>query len=95
MLADNGEHIFNIVAGIDDYGFVGGVIADDRAVTLQWADGNNLVDHSIILAQAAAIHHRSITRNFYLFALYVLAPPCLPLPLAPRISGIIGLDNAE
>jgi hypothetical protein len=69
LLADNGENIFNIVAGIDDDGFAGGLIADDRTVTLQWANGKNFVDHYVILAQAAAIHHRSITPNFYLFIL--------------------------
>src|SRR5258708_10544525 len=57
VLADDGENILNIVARIDDHGFVRGLVADDRAVTLQRADGKDLVDHSLIFARAEAIHH--------------------------------------
>ena len=57
VLADDGENIFNIVARIDHHGFVRGLIADDGAVTLQRADGKDLVDHNLIFAQAGTIHH--------------------------------------
>ena len=57
VLADDGENVLNIVARIDDHGFVRGLVADDRAVTLQRADRQDLVDHSLIFAQAEAIHH--------------------------------------
>ena len=57
VLADDGENVFNVVARIDDHGFVRGLVADDRAVTLQRADGKDLVNHSLIFAQAEAIHH--------------------------------------
>jgi hypothetical protein len=45
VLADDGENVFNVVARIDDHGLVRGLIADDRAVTLQRAYGKDLVDH--------------------------------------------------
>jgi hypothetical protein len=57
VLTDDGENVFNVVARIDDHGFVRGLIADDRAVTLQRAGGKDLVDHNLIFAQAGTIHH--------------------------------------
>ena len=47
MLADDGENVFNVVARIDDHGFMRGLIADDRAVALQRADGKDLMYHSV------------------------------------------------
>jgi len=57
VLADDGKNVFNVIARIDDHGFARGLVADDRAVTLQRADGQDLVDHSLIFAQAETIHH--------------------------------------
>jgi len=57
VLMDDGENILNIVARIDDHGFVCGLIADNRAVTLQRAHGKDFMNHSLIFAQAEAIHH--------------------------------------
>jgi uncharacterized membrane protein len=39
------EDAVDFVAGIDDHGLAGGFVAEDRAVTLQHADGQDLVDH--------------------------------------------------
>jgi hypothetical protein len=47
VLAHDGQNVFNVVAGIDDHGFVRGFIADDRAVTLQRTYGKNFVDHAL------------------------------------------------
>jgi hypothetical protein len=65
VLADDGENILNIVAWIDDHGFVRDLVADDGAVTLQRADGKDLMDHELIFAQAKTIHHlsRVVTRG--------------------------------
>src|SRR5438270_9034950 len=57
VLADDGENVFNVVTRIDNHGFVRGLIADDGAVTLQRADGQDLVDHWLIFAQAETIRH--------------------------------------
>jgi hypothetical protein len=50
MLADQGEDVIDIIARIDDHGFVSFLVADDRAVALQRADGEDLVDHGDIVA---------------------------------------------
>jgi hypothetical protein len=47
VLADYAEHIFDFVAGVDDHGFVSGFVADDGAVALQEADGEDFVDHGL------------------------------------------------
>jgi hypothetical protein len=38
----------DLVAGIDDYGFTARFIAEDRAVTLQHADRENFMDHTVL-----------------------------------------------
>lgn len=55
MLAQEAENILNVVAGIDDHGFPSGLVADDGAVTLQRADGNDFVDHGNIVASERGI----------------------------------------
>ena len=45
VLAHDGENARDIVARINHHGLAGALIADDRAVALQRADGNDLVDH--------------------------------------------------
>jgi hypothetical protein len=45
VLVDKGEDLVDVVAGVDDHGFVGGFVADDGAVALQRADGEDFVDH--------------------------------------------------
>src|ERR1035438_5811903 len=52
-LADECKNILNIVAEIDDHGPGGGLVADDRAVALQRADGEDFVDHGDIVASRA------------------------------------------
>ena len=42
---EEGEDARNLVAGIDDDGLAGGLVAEDGAVALQRADGEDLVDH--------------------------------------------------
>jgi len=51
VLADEREQIFDVVAGIDDHGFARRLVADDGAVALQRADGENFVDHGSIVAR--------------------------------------------
>ncbi len=50
VFADQGEDVFDFVAGVDDHGFVRGFVADDGAVALQRADGEDFVDHGDIVA---------------------------------------------
>src|SRR3979490_1765666 len=45
VLFDQGEDVFNVVAGIDDHGLARGFVADDGAVALQAANGDGFVDH--------------------------------------------------
>src|SRR5208282_1510023 len=49
VLTDDGKNVFNVVARVNDHGFVRGLIADDRAVTLQRAYGKDFVDHQSIV----------------------------------------------
>ena len=51
MLADQGEDVIDIIARIDDHSFVSDLVADDRAVALQRADGEDFVDHAFIVAR--------------------------------------------
>jgi hypothetical protein len=45
MLVYQREHALDFVARIDDHGFMGDLVSDNGAVTLQRADRKNLVDH--------------------------------------------------
>src|SRR5271169_3855372 len=45
----NGQHLFDVVSGIDNHGFARIFIAYDGAVALQWANGNDLVNHGLNL----------------------------------------------
>jgi hypothetical protein len=49
VLADEGENILNVVAGVDHHGFVSSLVANNGAVALQRADGENFVDHGLIV----------------------------------------------
>jgi len=60
VLADDGENVLNIVARINDHGFVRGLVADDGAVTLQRADGKDLVNHAL---QFSLSERKSATEN--------------------------------
>ena len=51
VFADQGQDVIDVVAGVDDHGFVGGLVADDRAVALQRADGEDFVDHAFIVVR--------------------------------------------
>src|SRR6202158_2406838 len=64
VLADDGDNVFNVIARIDDHGFARGLVADDRAVTLQRADGKDLVDHNLIFAQVETIH-RCVSQTIF------------------------------
>ena len=48
MFADEREHVVDVVAGIDDHRFARGFVADDRAVALQRAYGEDFVDHRFV-----------------------------------------------
>src|SRR5260370_2352241 len=66
VLADDGENILNIVARIDDHGFARGLIADDGAVTLQRANGKDLVDHRAIVERGGQkAEGRLVAEHFY------------------------------
>ncbi len=43
---ENFENARDFVAGVDDHGFAGLLVAEDRAVALQRADGQNFVNHA-------------------------------------------------
>lgn len=45
VFADDGEYVVDVVAGVDDHRFTRSLVANNRAVALQRADGKNLVDH--------------------------------------------------
>jgi hypothetical protein len=49
VLADHREDVINIISRVDDHGFAGGLVADDGAVALQRADGEDFVDHGFIV----------------------------------------------
>src|SRR6266536_2472184 len=52
VFADERENFLNVVARVDDQGFASGFVANDGAVALQRADGENFVDHGFIVATA-------------------------------------------
>jgi len=65
VLREQGEDAGDVVAGIDDDGLAGGFITEDGAVAVEGANGEDLVDHGIILdrpqtqdAQALGPAHR-------------------------------------
>ena len=45
VFGEEGQDAGDVVAGIDDDGFVGGLVAEDGAVALEGADGEDFVDH--------------------------------------------------
>ena len=87
VLADDGENVFNVVTRIDNHGFVRGLIADDGAVTLQRADGQDLVDHWLIFAQAETIRHFASQSNMEVGS----APPKWGKAPSPHKLGKPGL----
>jgi hypothetical protein len=62
VFAKQGLDVFDIIAGVDDHGFVSGLVADDGAVALQRADGEDFVDHSTIVTSCAQ-HNASTTKD--------------------------------
>ena len=58
---DDRNDVFDVIAGIDDHGFVSGLVSDDGAVTLQRTDRDDLVNHLAIFAQASGFHHTDET----------------------------------
>jgi hypothetical protein len=50
MLAEKREDVIDIVAGVNDHRFARGLVADDRAIALQWSNGKDLVNHASIVA---------------------------------------------
>src|SRR3989442_12729514 len=56
MLGDCRQNVTNIVPGIDDDRLARGLVTNYRAVTLQWTDGKNFVNHvgRRVLAESAA-----------------------------------------
>jgi len=49
VLADEGEDVVDVVAGINDHGLARGLVADDGTVARERADGQDLVDHLSIV----------------------------------------------
>jgi hypothetical protein len=52
VLVENAEDAGDIVAGIDHYGFEGGLVSENGAVALQRADDEDLVDHDALRVMA-------------------------------------------
>ena len=50
VLGEEGDDAGDVVAGIDDDGFAGGFVAEDGAVALEGADGEDFVDHGELWA---------------------------------------------
>ncbi len=50
MLAKQCEDVVNVVAGVDDHRFPSGLIANNRAIAVQRADREDLMDHAFIVA---------------------------------------------
>jgi hypothetical protein len=46
VLLEEGDDAGDVGAGIDDDGFVGGLVTEDGAVALEWANGEDFVDHA-------------------------------------------------
>jgi len=51
VFADDSLDVFDVVAGVDDHGFVSALVADDGAIALQRADGEDFMDHGSIVAR--------------------------------------------
>ena len=45
VFSEEGEDVGNVVAWVDDDGFVGGLVAEDGAVALEGTDGDDFVNH--------------------------------------------------
>src|SRR5581483_2003470 len=56
MFAHDGQYVSNVVAGIDDDCLARDLVANHRAVTLQWTNGDDFVDHWRVLPPAAAYY---------------------------------------
>ena len=46
VAVEDGLDAGDVVAGVDDDGFAGGLVAEDGAVALEEADGEDFVDHA-------------------------------------------------
>jgi hypothetical protein len=54
VLLDDRKNPLNVIPGINHDGFARALIANDRTITLQRADGEDLVNHGSILAGCGA-----------------------------------------
>jgi hypothetical protein len=45
VLGEEGEDLGDAVAGVDDHGLAGGLVAEDGAIALEGADGEGFLDH--------------------------------------------------
>jgi hypothetical protein len=45
VAGEDGKDLRDVVAGVDDHGFAGGLVAEDGAVALEGADGEGFADH--------------------------------------------------
>ena len=52
MLLQPGKNFGNVIPGIDDYGFVGHLVAQNGAIAVQRTDRKGLKDHSLILGDS-------------------------------------------
>src|SRR5580698_10518214 len=50
VLCQNGQNLIDLVAGVNDYGFAALLVAKNRTIALQYADWQDFVDHSLIVA---------------------------------------------
>src|SRR5437868_2479406 len=63
MFADDGENVFNVVAGIDDHSLARGFVSDHGAVALERADGEHFVDHLYIVGKLVSSCHPARCRR--------------------------------
>ena len=57
VLREFGDDAADVVAGIDDDGLAGGLVAEDGAVALERADDEDLVDHGLRVRLIASYKH--------------------------------------
>jgi hypothetical protein len=80
MAGEDFENARDFVAGVDDHGLAGLLIAEDGAVALQRADGQNLVDHAAPKRAFPAVRGKRIWEGS------AWTTPMTPLPAALIVS---------
>jgi hypothetical protein len=53
VLGQSRQNFPNIVSWVNDHGFTGCLVADDRTVALQWTHREGFEDHEVIVCEPA------------------------------------------